>query len=56
MYNITIKTGDPGCPPLKLQTENRNLARSCVELCRENKLECEVSRIVEPQPVKFKNL
>ena len=56
MYIITIKTGQQGSPPLKLETISRPLARSCRILCLANKLECEVTEEVKPRPVKFKGV
>lgn len=54
MFLITIKTGEQGQSPLKLETTERHLARACVKICEENKLECDVVKEVKPQSVKFR--
>uniref|UniRef100_A0A6H1ZYI2 Uncharacterized protein n=1 Tax=viral metagenome TaxID=1070528 RepID=A0A6H1ZYI2_9ZZZZ len=56
MYRITIQHPKEGQEPLVLQTDTRNLARSVVQLARENKLDYEVVTEVSPRIVKFKGL
>lgn len=55
MYKVTIYTEEQGSPPLQLKTEKRKLASAVYELCQENGLKCNVTREVEPAPVKFRN-
>ena len=55
MYKITISAPDSK-DDLVLTTQDRNLARSAMILCTENKLPCKVVREVAPVEVKFKGV
>jgi len=41
---------------LVFRSENRNYMRNLQLLCKENKLECEVTEEVKPRVVKFKGV
>lgn len=52
-YVIKVQVGEED---LILRTVKRNSARVMAELMAESGFKCEVTREVEPRPVKFRNL
>ena len=56
MYQIKIPHPQQGQAALRLQTENRNLARAAMMLGQENHLAVEVTEEVKPRVVKFKGV